>query len=174
LITSTKITNYEKYTPRRTHCKSRQCFFENENFSEQNALAVFENQEIAQVSPGENLAQTADKYFTFFKRIFAFLPGVLFLHLSMPAVFLFGINIWALFWIGSGIFMVWAGLGDLRDKKHILLPLSVMLVGLIFALPFYFLPPTFFSYYVYFYIGSLPLLFIAPILIKDWLKEPKS
>jgi hypothetical protein len=145
-------------------------FFADENLTEQNALAVIENQEIAQISPTENLAQMADKYFTFFKRTFAFLPGVLFLHLSMPAVFLFGINIWALFWIGSGIFMVWAGLGDVKDKKHIFLPLSVMLVGSIFALPFCFLPPSF-SNYLYFYIGILPLLFIAPILTKSWLDE---
>jgi hypothetical protein len=146
-------------------------FFADENLTEQNALTIIESQELAQISPADNLTQTADKYFTFFKRIFAFLPGVLFLHLLMPGIFVFGFNLWSLFFLVSGIFMVWAGLGDLKNKKHLLLPLSVMVVGLIFALPFYFLPPTSFSYYVYFYIGILPLLFVAPILVKSWLDE---
>lgn len=154
--------------------KAVNAFFESETLMEQNAIAVIENQELAQISPAENLAQTADKYFTLFKRIFAFLPGVLFLHLMMPGIFTFGFNIWSLFFLVSGIFMVWAGLGDLKNKKHIWLPISTMLVGLIFSLPFYFLPPSSFSYYVYFYIGILPLLFIAPILVKGWLEESKD
>lgn len=154
--------------------KAINAFFENETFTEQNALAAIEHQEIAQISPAENLAQKADKYFTFFKRIFAFFPGVLFLHLSMPGIFLFGINRWEFFWIYAGIFLVWAGLGDLKNKKHIWLPISVMLTGLVFALPFYFLPPSYFSYYIYLYIGILPLLFVAPILVKGWLGKSED
>lgn len=151
--------------------KAVNAFFENENSHEQNSIALFENQEIAQISPAENLAQTADKYFTLFKRIFAFLPGVLFLHLMMPGIFTFGFSLWTLFFLVSGIFMVWVGLGDLKNKKHIWLPTSVMILGLIFSLPFYFLPVNSFSYYVYAYIGILPLLFIAPVLVKGWLEE---
>ena len=86
--------------------KAVNAFFENENSHEQNSIALFENQEIAQISPAENLAQTADKYFTLFKRIFAFLPGVLFLHLMMPGIFTFGFSLWTLFFLVSGIFMV--------------------------------------------------------------------
>lgn len=150
--------------------KAVNAFFEDENLNEQNAIALCESQQFAQISPAENLARTADKYFTLFKRIFAFLPGVLFLHLLMPGIFTFGFSIWTLFFLVSGIFMVWAGLGDLKNKKHIWLPISVMLVGLIFSLPFYFLPVSSFTYYVYIYIGILPLLFIAPILTKNWLE----
>lgn len=151
--------------------KAVNAFFENEISNEQNALAVIENHEIAQISPAENMAQKADKIFTLFKRIFAFLPGVLLLHMLMGGIFLFGINIGAFFWMLAGIFMVWAGLGDLKNKKHLWLPISSVLVGLVFSLPFYFLPPTSFSNYVYFYIGILPLLFIAPILVKGWLEN---
>ncbi|NJM53385.1 MAG: hypothetical protein HC846_08315 [Blastocatellia bacterium] len=154
--------------------KAVNAFFENETLTEQNKLTVFENQQIAQISPAENMAQTADKLFTFFKRIFAFLPGVLFLHIVMPGIFTFGIGIWTLFFLVSGTFMVWAGLGDLKNKKHLWLPISSMLVGLIFSLPFYFLGLSGFSYYVYAYIGILPLLFIAPILTKSRLEKTED
>jgi hypothetical protein len=62
----------------------------------------------------------------------------------------------------------------LKNKKHIWLPISVMLVGLIFSLPFYFLPVISFIYYLYAYIGILSLLFIAPILVKGWLETNKD
>ncbi len=91
----------------------------------------------------ENLTQRADKWIEIFKKAFLFLPGILILHLACVAAVSFyrdfGINFQMIFWFVSGVFMVWAGLGDLKNKKHLLLPLSVILSITPFALLFSFL-----------------------------------
>lgn len=150
-------------------------FFDDENLSEPNALTFAGNQEIGQIFSNPKKARTADKYFDWFKKLFAFLPGVLILHFAVFALLEFGIfGIWGLFWIAAGVFMVWAGIGNLTDKKHFLLPLSVISVSFIFALPVTLLPVNLADIYVYFYICILPLLFITPILTKNYLdKETK-
>jgi hypothetical protein len=139
-------------------------FFENE-LLQNTAIVTAENQSLISPAP-VRFEKNADKYFGYFKKLFAFAPGVLLLHLSVPATLMFDFSLWSLFWFVAGMFMVWAGIGDLKEKKHLLLPLSVIVAGLIFAAPFEFLPASFASYYVYFYIGILPLFFIAPILTK--------
>lgn len=146
-------------------------FFEDEFSDEQTSLTVSGNQEIAQTFATTDISQKADKYFGLFKKVFSFLPGVLFLHLAVPATIMFGLSIWGLFWFAAGIFMVWSGIGDLKNKKHFLLPLSVVFVALIFSIPFIISPFSLSNYYNYFYIGILPLLFIAPILVKNYIKE---
>ena len=146
-------------------------FFEDNNFNEPNSLVFAGSREIAQTSAATQLSQTGDKYFALFKKIFLFLPGTLFLHFAVPASIVFGFGIWGVFWLAAGTFMVWAGTGDLKNRKHILLPFVVMLTALIFSIPFAFISIELANYYGYFYIGILPLLFIAPILVKNYLTE---
>lgn len=146
-------------------------FFDNEFSGDSTVLTFSGNQEIAQNFTATEVSQKADKYFGLFKKVFSFVPGVLFLHLAVPATVIFGFSIWGLFWFAVGIFMVWSGIGDLKNKKHFLLPLSVIFVALIFSVPFLISPFNSSDYYNYFYIGVLPLLFIAPILVKNYIKE---
>lgn len=151
-----------------------EAFFNHESSPEYAAMIAAEHRELAQTPPPVPFAQTADKYFDYFKNIFSFIPGVLFLHFVVPASIVFGLSLWGLFWLAAGIFMVWAGIGDLKKKKHFLLPLSVILISIIFALPFGLLPTHLLSYYIYLYVGILPLLFVAPILMKGWLEKDEG
>lgn len=142
-------------------------FFENEFSNERFTLAVAGNSELNQtVSAAARFESQADKYFGYFKKIFSFVPGILFLHFAVPATIEFGFGIWGVFFFLAGSFMVWAGIGDLKNKNHWLLPLSVILTALLFSFPFAFLPINFVPYYLYFYACVLPLLFAAPILAK--------
>lgn len=118
--------------------------------------------------------QTVDKYFDWFKKLFAFLPGVLILHFSVFALLDFGIyGIRVLFWIAAETFMIWAGIGDLKNKKHF--------AALIRHFSFFrFRPARNFasgklSFRLHkFLFLHLPLLFITPILTKNYLdKETK-
>ena len=115
--------------------------------------------------------EKADEYFAAFKKIFLFLPGVLILHLASFATVHFykdfGINSWMLFWFASGIFMTWAGIGDLKNKKHALIPASIIFVATVLAITGSFLLPQNFEYSFYLF----PLLFIAPVLVKSWIDE---
>lgn len=149
-------------------------FFDGENSNQTNFPMFAGNRKVEQIFSAPKTAWTADKYFDWFKKLFAFLPGVLMLHFAAFAVFEFGFGIWGLFWIAAGFFMVWAGIGDLKNNKHFLLPLSVFAVSLIFALPVALLPANLLSGYIYFYICILPVLFVTPILTKNYLdKETK-
>lgn len=146
-------------------------FFDNENFTESNALMFAGDQKIEQPFSASQITQTADKYFNRFKKVCAFLPGVLILHFAAITLVEFVFSVWELFWIAAGFFMVWAGIGDLKNKSYLLLPLSVFSVSLIFALPVALLPKNLADIYVYFYICILPLLFITPILTKNYLDK---
>ena len=143
-------------------------FFDDKN-SANSKLRFAGNSTLPEVEKISNLNKKADVYFAAFKKIFLFLPGVLILHLACVAAVSFykdfGINFQMIFWFVSGILMVWAGIGDLKNRKHFLLPLSVILSILPFAILFNFLSPNAIEYSVYFF----PLFFAVPILAKDWI-----
>lgn len=141
-------------------------FFDDEYSNEPLTPAVAGNSELTQILSADRFGHRAEKYFNLFKKIFAFVPGVLFLHFAVPATIAFGFGIWGAFFFSAGSFMVWAGIGDLKNKKHCLLPLSVMLISLLFSLPVAFLPVNLVLYYLYFYACALPLIFAAPIITK--------
>lgn len=149
--------------------KAFDAFFDDDNLNEPNALTFAGNREIEQSFSSLEITQTADKYFDRFKKVCAFLPGILILHFAAIALVEFGFSVWELFWIAAGFFMVWAGIGDLKNNEHLLLPLSVFSVSLIFALPIALLPENLADVYIYFYICILPLLFITPLLTKNYL-----
>lgn len=153
--------------------KAIDTFFEDENSSEFSVSAISGSGELIQQSTLEIIEQRADKVWDLIKKIFIFAPGVLFLHLTVGSVLTFvhmiGFTPMMIFMLLAGSFMVWTGLGDLKNKKHLLLPLSVVSLSLLLGIPFTFLSPDLISYYIYFYICSLPLFFIAPILTKSYL-----
>lgn len=169
--------------------KAFNAFFENESQHQPNALAVLQNQELAQVSPSENLVQTADKYFDWFKKIFLFVPGVNILYfLTLFTTFVvvsnefpLSINLGMIFYLIAGIFITMAGIGDWRKKEHLALPASVILVGTtlgtIFGLIQLYFPQftkLLFNDNVPLFLYFMPLAFIAPILVKGWLESEKN
>lgn len=141
-------------------------FFDSESFSE-NKLTITNNFALLRVEKTSKAIENADEYFAVFKKLFLFLLGVLILHLATFAAIDFykdvGLNLWMLFWFASGIFMTWAGIGDLKNKKHWLIPASVILGAAIVAGLGNWLSPDSFEYSFY----LLPLLFIVPVLVKS-------
>jgi hypothetical protein len=151
-------------------------FFETENDKTLTALTYGGETALVQDVSIETFTQKADKWFGIFKKVFLFLPGTFLLFFAtLSSVFfydIFGVNLWMLFWLASGSFMIWAGLGDLKNKKHLLMPLSVFSITLVLAILLSFLPESlqpsgFFEYSIYLF----PLALIAPILVKNYLKE---
>lgn len=68
--------------------------------------------------------------------------------------------------------MVWVGLGDFKNKKHILLPLTVVTTTILFSVLVSFIfaevkPWTLFDYSIYLF----PLILVLPILVKNYLNE---
>ncbi len=151
-------------------------FFETENDKTLAAMTYGSETALVRDTPIETFSQKADKVFDVFKKAFLFLPGTFVLfEATLTSVYFyndFGMNLWFMFWFASGIFMVWAGLGDLKNKKHLLMPLSTISITLIFSFLLSFLPESlqpagFFEYSIYLF----PLALIAPILVKNYLKE---
>ena len=146
-------------------------FFETENRENQTDLAFAVNNSLAEVSLDETFSQKADQWIALAKKILLFFPGVLFLHLiTFSTVFFYsglGLNLRMLFFFAAGIFMVWAGLGDLRNKKHLLLPLSVIASISPFAVLFSFLPHNAIEYSFYLF----PIFFAVPLLVKSRLDK---
>lgn len=147
-------------------------FFETENRAGETALVYGNQTAILQNEANEEFAEKSDKRFDFFKKAVLFLPGTFVLFFAtLASVFFYkdlGVNFWTLFWLASGGFMVWAGLGDLKNKKHLLLPLSVVSVALTLAIGFGFLPESvqpqmFFEHSIYFF----PIALIVPFLVKS-------
>jgi hypothetical protein len=151
-------------------------FFETDNDKTLTALTYSGETALRQDVPIETFTQKADKWFGIFKKAFLFLPGTFLLfEATLTSVYFynnFGMNLWFLFWFASGGFMVWAGLGDLKNKKHLLMPLSIISITLVFSILLSFLPQSlqpagFFEYSIYLF----PLALITPILVKSCLKK---
>ena len=146
-------------------------FFEETSISEMDSLVFAGNQDIAPMLKNPSAKKATDKYWGYIKQLIAFVPGVWFIHVFSFGVFQFEVGLWSIFFLVAGIVMIWMGMGDLKNKKHFLLPLSSLLVGLVFAIPFSFLSPaSIASIYIYVYLGIFPLMFMAPVFSKGILE----
>jgi hypothetical protein len=166
-------------------------FFEDENKFENSQLTVIENSSVlANNLSVENEKLTTEKIDTvidLLKKVFAFFPGTQVLYLFgafavytkivVPYEFQSVFNLWILFWVFAGIFMTWAGLGDLKNKKHWLLPASSLVTGTVVGLFVSVLEMLFPNLYKVFW-GDLPifylflpLAFIIPVLVKNWIDK---
>jgi hypothetical protein len=142
--------------------------FFNDEIIERHSMVVAGDKSLSQQFQNSELSEKADKVYGFFKKVFLFLPGVLIMHFASISFALFfgyeGVNLsLRVFWIAAAIFMIWAGIGDLRNKKHLLIPLPPLVLGLAIGTSLNYLGLGFFSYVFL----LLPLFFITPILTKD-------
>lgn len=174
--------------------KSIESFFENENSAENQNSGLAIGSEMSKTE--EEVTNFADKFsllLSLIKQVFLFLPGTFLLYLigfvgtiiltdsfsvqepteifgihSVPIQMLvFGII--ALF----GIFMTWFGLGDIKNKKHAAIPISILATGGILAAISKILGDLFgftqlFELMNYYFIYFFPLVLIVPILVKGW------
>lgn len=169
-------------------------FSENETFSENRNLSFINNSEISQTEEFATFTEKSDSLLNLLKQIFFFLPGAFLLYLISFVVTIilidslsarepaeiFGIHSAPLqiLLLGTiaffGIFMIWFGLGDLKNKKHFAIPISVIVAGGIIALISKILSDLFgftglFEVINYYFIYLFPLILILPVLVKGWI-----
>lgn len=174
--------------------KAVNAFFEDENKFEISQLAVLENSSVLATDlTAENnklATEKIDSIVNILKKVFAFFPGTqilyffgafsTFISIVFPQDFIHLFNPWGLFWIISGTFLTWVGLGDLRNKKHLFLPASSLATGTILGLVFGTLSKFFPDIYKLVFGGFpifflfFPLAFIVPILVKSWLDKEEN
>lgn len=155
--------------------KAVNAFFDDapENFGETNLAAVSDS---ALLKPeiAAQYNEKGDRLIKILKRTFLFLPGALYLFFGTLTVFSFDF-LWSpvsaliIFMIGS--FLTIFGLGSLKNPKHLLIPVSIVLVALttfwlfssIGGLKFVF------EYGIYLF----PLALIVPVLVKSLIDDKK-
>lgn len=149
-------------------------FFDEERFRQRDFLA-----ERSEFSPSKTAAPSEDAalfetILGWSKKIFLFLPGAFLLYmLAFTAVFFLpfhGLTFPMLFWLAASGFMVWAGLGDLKQTKHLLIPASIFLPAALIAFLASFLPDRWQVEFTFWYsIYLFPIFLVVPVLTKDWL-----
>ncbi len=179
-----------------------QAFFDDEKLNENTGLEFVSNASMVRVEKNVSFVGKNRTLLSFLKQVFLFLPGTFFLFLlsfalTTVTVFLFlfsfaltnvtGFNpIEAKFREGSlpiiiivvclSFAMTWFGLGNLRKKDDICIPVSIMGTGIILGIisgllagVSYEIAELIFSdsYPLYF----IPLAFIAPVLVKGWVDK---
>lgn len=180
--------------------KSVDLFLENENSVENQPLSRINDSDILQNRETENFTKKFRPFFNLLKQVFFFLPGTLFLYLigfvgtivlidsfsAREPMEIFGIASAPLQFIIFGIivlfgtFMTWFGLGDIKNRKHIAIPTSILLTGGILAAIFKILSGVLgftglFEFLNYYFIYLFPLVLIVPILVKGWIdQKPES
>ena len=115
-----------------------------------------------------HLNEKGDLLVKILKRAFLFLPGVFYLFFGTFMIFSFEFfwnpfTILAIFLIGS--FLTIFGIGNLKNPKHFVIPLSIIAVGIV-AYSFFSMFGSLkyvFEYGIYFF----PIALIAPFLAKS-------
>lgn len=146
-------------------------FFENgeEKYGE-NSLSFTGDSGLLKQEKAAPFSKKGDVLVKILKRTFLFLPGVFYLFFGTMSVFTFELirenplAVLAAFLIGS--FMTIFGIGNLRNPKHLAIPLSIVTVG-IAAFSFFSMlgkSKYVFEYGIYFF----PLALIVPFLAKEF------
>ncbi len=144
-----------------------------ENFGE-NSLTFAPDSAMVRQEPAAQLNEKGDRLVKILKRVFLFFPGVLYLFFGTLQILSFDffrspLTILIVFLIGS--FLTIFGIGNLKNPKHLAIPLSIVVVGIITFWLFSTLGGLkyVFEYGIYFF----PLALIAPVLAKSLLDDKK-
>lgn len=178
--------------------KSFDSFFETEMPVENNALSFANNSNLATLESAENLTTKANPILNLLKQILLFLPGTFLLYFVgfVSATILMNIVIFSppsepvqilgitsapfqiilLGIIGLlGTFMTWFGLGNLKNKKHLSIPASIILTGTFIAIAFKVIEGVFGGGFIEefdkYFIYLLPLILMVPVLTKSWIDK---
>ena len=152
-------------------------FFENdrENYVE-NKLTLVGDSALLKQETAARHNEKGDVLVRILKRAFVFFPGVLYLFFGAFNILAFDLlwnpqSVLVVFLIGS--FMTIFGIGNLKNPKHLVIPLSICAVGIAAFLVFSMFGglKSVFQYGIYF----SPLALIAPFLAKSFVdKTDKS
>jgi uncharacterized membrane-anchored protein len=124
-----------------------------------------------------------DTWISLLKQVFLFFPGTLLLFMSSGFIFdayfsgmvdiMFVIG--GLPWILMYSFMIIIGIGDIKNPKHLAIPLSVVLVSLFIYLISTILPDSLHNKFLYEYsIYLFPLALITPFFVKNTIEESEK
>ena len=149
-------------------------FFENdrENYGENN-LTFANDLRLLKQETAERFNEKGDVFVKILKRAFLFFPGAFYLFFGMMSVLAFDIArlqpfaVVPIFLIGG--FMTIFGIGNLKNPKHLAIPLSISAVGIAAFLVFSMFGGlrSVFQYGIYFF----PLALIAPFLAKSFVDK---
>lgn len=144
-----------------------------ENFGE-NSLAFTPDSALLKPEPAAQFNEKGDRLVKTLKRVFLFLPGALYLFFGTLQILSFDffrspLTIIVVFLIGS--FMTIFGIGNLKNPKHLVIPLSIVVVGMTTFWLFSTLGNLkfVFEYGIYFF----PFALIAPVLAKSLVDDKK-
>jgi hypothetical protein len=161
-------------------------FFADENTGENNLESFRNETNIWEEKKSSDFPRKSNNLETILKQVFLFFPGTFILYiLSMGFTVMFistfvrpsGMTlrfgmVWIMLLFLAATLMTWLGLGDVRKPKHLVIPASIISVGIVFGtlvsvlitIPFYgrlFFRDAF-PLYVF------PLALIVPFLAKGW------
>lgn len=112
-------------------------FFDNEKLSENNALTLADNANLFHENTSESFTGKADNFVKILKQVFLFFPGIFFLYFATFATLNLyfrhdALNEFNILSILLGITATLFGIGNWKNPKHFIMPLSV--IGLIFSI----------------------------------------
>ena len=171
--------------------KSAEAFFDNQNPDENKALSFAGSANILEIEKENSFTGEPKSFINLLKQVFIFLPGTFLLFFTsfgaaiilmeiivyrrafetLPDDFPFQFALIGLI-VLLGTFMTWFGLGDLKNRKHFAIPVSLIISGAIIGVvvkaaasisDFADRMLDDFSYLIY----LLPLALIVPILAKS-------
>ncbi len=156
-----------------------EAFFDNEKLEENSQLDFYKNKENLINETYETPTTNDVLNIKLIKQLFLFLPSAFILFLGSGGL------TWRLFLpisegteilsLSSLVFLLLAallsilGLGNLRNPKHLLIPLSIISLGVFLGIltSFFTSVGTFIPY-------LFPLAFIVPVLVKSWLDKEEN
>jgi hypothetical protein len=152
-------------------------FFDDEvKTSLKNNLCYASQSDLLKQETAELFEKKADILVKILKRTFLFLPGTIYLFFGTISILEFNFlqnepfAILMVFLIGS--FMTIFGIGDLKNPKHLAIPLSIVSVAVFTFSLFWIFQKT--NYAFEFGMYLFPLALIMPILIKDRISDSRS
>ena len=139
----------------------------------EDGLILARDSAVLKASPSELIDEKGDALVTMLKKVFIFFPGVLYLFFITISIFTFDFvwnepfSILLAFVIGG--FMTIFGIGDLKNPKHLAIPLSIVSIGIAAFSLFSMLGSvgSIFKYGIYFF----PLALIVPFLAKSFVDK---
>lgn len=171
--------------------KIRDVFFGNQNLGENAPLTSVKSINVSNSEKENSFRDKHQSFINLFKQVFIFLPGtfllffmsfgaaIIFMEIfvsgraleTLPDDFPFQFALIGLV-VFAGILMTWFGLGDIKNRKHFAIPVSIMVTGTITGAALKAATKISdlanrmlddFSYLIY----LLPLALIIPILAKS-------
>lgn len=160
-------------------------FFTDDFSSENSRLSSTGEAHLRRGEKVSEISEKADVFLKILKQVFLFFPGT-----GILFIISFGLTIFAVFnplnakipagravygvlWFLAAVLMTWYGIGDLRKRKHLVVPLSIIAVGilvgassgLLASISVYFQSIVWNNSYPLYW---LPLALVVPFLAKGW------